>query len=79
MNLEIAHQFAKEKRLELLECDTDDQSHVDSTFLRLIEKVMTSWEGGITGGNDIVNPLPTLITFCLIIREHSAVRQRSCN
>lgn len=49
MNLEIARQFAAEKRLELVECNPDDQEQVDRTFLKLIDIVMTNWETGVNG------------------------------
>ena len=49
VNLEIARQFAIEKRLELVECDVEEQEHVDRTFLKVIDKVMTNWETGVNG------------------------------
>lgn len=48
-NLEIARQFAIEKQLELLVCDIDQQSQVDSTFLTLIRNVMTCWQDNVNG------------------------------
>ena len=49
VNLEIARQFAAEKRLELVECDVEEQEHVDRTFLKVIDKIMTNWETGMNG------------------------------
>lgn len=54
MNLEIARQFATEKQLEMVECDVEDVDKVDSTFLKLIDKVMKNWEEGINGERPIV-------------------------
>ena len=49
INLEIARQFATEKQLELVECCPEDQEKVDDVFLKLIEKIMATWEGGVQG------------------------------
>ncbi len=49
VNLEIARQFAANKRLELVECEAEDQEKVDRTFLKVIDKIMTNWETGVNG------------------------------
>lgn len=77
VNLEIARQFAAEKHLELLECDFENQEQVDSVFLRLIDRVMSSWESNIDGRQ----PGSSLCSVCLFdntlpcvpSREHSVV------
>lgn len=33
-----------DKHLELVECNIDEQEQVDGVFLKLIDKVMTTWE-----------------------------------
>lgn len=50
LNLEIARQFAKEKQMELHLCDIEEQESVDSTFLALIQMIMSSWEENNVSG-----------------------------
>lgn len=47
VNLEIARQFALGKQLDLIECDVDEESQVDSTFNTLVDKIMRNWETGM--------------------------------
>ena len=44
VNLEIAKHFAREKELELLECNMSNQKQVDEIFLKLVDKIMASWQ-----------------------------------
>ena len=46
VNKEIARQFAKEKQLQLVECDVDDTNQVEDTFVAIVEKIMDTWDGG---------------------------------
>ena len=38
-----------DKHLELVECNVDEQEQVDGVFLKLIDKVMTTWETQMDG------------------------------
>ena len=46
VNKEIARQFAREKQLQLMECDIDDINQVEDTFTAIVETIMDTWDGG---------------------------------
>lgn len=45
VNIDIARQFAREKQLQLVECDVDKLPHTERTFAAIVEKIMESWDG----------------------------------
>lgn len=50
VNFDIASQFAREKGLQLYQCDVENSDQVDLTFTSLVEKIMDSWDDlGVTG------------------------------
>ena len=58
-SLEMARQFAREKRLPLITCNIDDKVKVQEVFQSLVERVMGSIEtGGVEGDGNMSDEYP---------------------